>query len=233
MGMKKKKQEFILSDEALETHLNFLKEKDPSIIGKTCQMLSALKINMNQQEGLKYLVGVIEDMKRKGTFIYKEEKQHELLVKSIDEYLPEILKEKEWIDLIEKYVKDKFINWLTVQKRREEREIPYYLGDKEQGTDENSRDNNYPLDENPQVKPHIDSDIHRDNAEKIKNLADINMIFLKAGLTEREANVFFFKVATGYTEDFIAEILRVSRSTVKLDYKKAKNKLEKIRPYIT
>lgn len=40
----------------LKEHLNWLEKQPPSIIGQTCQMLSALKIPMNPKEGFIYLV---------------------------------------------------------------------------------------------------------------------------------------------------------------------------------
>ena len=77
-----KNNDFVLSKEALDEHIKFLEEKDPSIMGKTCQMLSALKINLNPKEGTRFLYNIIADMKR------SDEQTNELLLQSIDKYLP-------------------------------------------------------------------------------------------------------------------------------------------------
>ncbi len=214
MGKNKK---FVLSKEALDTHLNFLKEKDPSIIGKTCQMLSALKIiTLPDHEAFLFVMGIIEDLKKGGRLNWLSEDQwSEFRLKTLAKYLPKILKERRWIFSIERYIKEKILNSITVEARRGRPRVPLFI-------EREDEDGNLEIIENPALKGKAYVD---DTIAKI----DLNEIFEKAKLTEREKNIYILKkTRESYTEELIAKILGVSRNIVKHDYKRAKDKLDKL-----
>jgi len=201
--------DFFLSEEALETHINFLKEKDPSIMGATCQMLSALMITLYPEEGLHYIIKIIDDMQRGNEWLSDDQK-HDLYVNSIDIYLPKILKDKKWIYSINDYITRKLKNSLRTVARKTWKQEPLYFVDKE-GV----------LTGNPKIPP-------VDDHKRIENFVEINEIFQKAGLTEREQKIYIFKNTTTFTEIVIAKILNATRDIVKADFAKAKDKLSRI-----
>jgi len=207
MIKKKESADFCLSNKAIEEHIAFLKQKYSSIIGKTCQMLSALKfVSMPPSEGLPFLIGIIDDMKKSGKMdSLTEEQRSDLLLDSLDIFLPKILSEKKWVYSIENYILNKFRNLLKTDKRHKETSEPLYF----KGT----------LIERP--------DISNNPTAEIRTI--INDIYKKAKLTERQQAICEWKVLTPYTEDFIAERLKVSRATVTKDYAEAKRKLK---PYM-
>ena len=212
-----KEKNFVLTNEALDTHLNFLKDKDPSIIGKTCQMLSALKIiTLQDHEAFLFVIGIIEALKKEGGKLkgLSEEQWGDFGGDTLDKYLPKILKKREWVFSIKKYITGKILNSITIEARRRRRHMPLFI----EGEDE---DGNLKTIEIPTLEGKI-------NVDNITERIDINKIFEKAKLTQRERKIFVLKKTTPYTEELISEILRVSRDTVKHDYKRAKGNLDKL-----
>lgn len=209
--------EFILSQEALDTNLNFLKEKDPSIISKTCQMLSALKIiTLPDHEAFPFVIGVIEALKKEEGKLkwLSEEQWSDFRGDTLDEYLPKILKQREWIFSIKKYITEKVLNSITIEARRRRRHVPLFIKREDE-------DGNLEVAETPALKGKY-------LVDDIENRVDTNRLFEKAKLTERECKILVFKESTPYTEELIAEILGVSRDIVKHNYKEAKDKLDKL-----
>lgn len=208
---------FILSQEALDTHLNFLKEKDPSIIGKTCQMLSALKIiTLPDREAFHFVIGVIEALKKeKGKLNWLSEEQwSDFRIDTLDKYLPKILKKREWIFSIKKYITEKILNSITIEARKRRRNRSLFI----EGEDIDGKLKTIEV-------PALEGKFLLDDIEGHIN---INRIFDNAKLTQREWKIFVLKETTPYTEELISEILRVSRDIVKHDYKRAKGKLDKL-----
>jgi c-di-AMP phosphodiesterase-like protein len=82
--MKKKEQPFTIQERPLEEIVTFLKDKDPSIIGNTCQMLSAIKMTMHPEQGLKYLIGVIEQIRQNEKYKFKEDTLSQLQLDALD-----------------------------------------------------------------------------------------------------------------------------------------------------
>jgi len=210
------KEAFVLTKDALNELLDFLQNKEPWIIGKTCQMLSALKIaTMPPKEAFPFVIDVINAMKEKGIKLtgLEENQWSDFRLDTLDQYLPKILKERKWVYSIENYVINKLINSFTVESRRRARLVPLYI----EREDKNGKK---ALIENPEIEKGFDE-------TRIENAVEINKIFEIAKLTDREIRVYCYKEVTNYTEKLIAEILEVSRETVKRDYSKAKERIEK------
>src|SRR5512137_2364971 len=131
-------QPLTLSKDALELHVNWIKEKDPAIIGKTCQMLSAIKMTMHPEHALRYLIGVIEQIRQNKTYKFREETLSQLLIDSIDNknYLQKILKSREWVYSIQEYIIDKLYNSLRTERDRQKGRVPYYVVSDEDGEQE-------------------------------------------------------------------------------------------------
>ena len=126
--MMKKEKPFPVSEEALKERLSFLKDKDPSIIGKTCQMLSALKIvSPPPKQAYPFVVEVINSMRKDGKLPWDEKEWGSFDIETLDQFLPEIIENGEWVFSIRQYVKDKILNTLRVDARRKKRHVPLFI----------------------------------------------------------------------------------------------------------
>jgi DNA-directed RNA polymerase specialized sigma24 family protein len=172
-------------------------------------MLSALKIlSLPEKEGFIFIWGVIENMKNDGGKYLSEEQWSDLSVASLDTFLPSILTDKKWVYSIQEYILSKFENRLRTERRHKEIIEPLYLKNKETGEVYEREDMAMP---DPQ-----------------ENRYRIEETFEKAGLSVRQSTIYSFKVCTGLTEDRIADIMKVSRSTVTKEYREA---IRKIQPF--
>lgn len=224
--MKKKEfklgDEFTLTEQALQVHLKFLKEKGLSIIGKNCPMLTALNMVLHKTEGLEFLMPIIETMIKEGKIppsesmikgekisIDQDRSEGSYLVDSLDKHLPKISKDKKWIYSIEDFLQSKIRNAIKTDWRRGQRKVPLLIKDKEGKVVDNPE-----LDKINRVLDTIDK-------IAIKEALDI--------LTPREKGIYVLKETSPYTGKVIAEILHTTEDVVKHDYKKAN---EKIRQWV-
>lgn len=221
---KPKPPDFILSKEALDDLLNSLKKMEPSIIGNTCQMLSALKITqLTDKEAFPFIVEIIGDLIKSGEVkLISKDQLGELSLDTLKKYLPKILEDPQWIVSIQEYIKQKVLNNITVEKRRGKKQVSPFLERK-------LSTGSVLLYENPVVQKKVSI---RDTLSEI----EINELLEKAKLTERQKFICILKINPGgkYTEELIAEIMtnkgtfgKVTRSIVMHDYKEAKDKLRK------
>jgi len=118
------------------------------------------------------------------------------LALSADKYLPRIIEDRNWIYSIQDYIVSKFNNRLTTEAREKRRFVPDY----------------------PEIKAAVDY-------RRIENYAELMDIVDKAALSKMEWQVLRFKEWTPYTEELIAEIIGVHRSTITKSYAKAWEKL--------
>lgn len=200
-----------------ETLYDWVKDKDPSIIGKTCETLSTLKIiALPPNEALPFVIGIIEALKKESGKLkwLSEEQWSDFRGDTLEKYLPKILKKREWIFSIKKYVTERILNSITVEKRRGIRQVPLYIESEDE-------DGNSEIIVNPALKDEI---FFSDIEQKIQ----LNEIFEKANLTEQEMKIFYFKKGTKFTGKLIAKTLNVTTDIVKHDYKNAKDKLVKL-----
>ena len=224
--MKRKEQPFTIQKRPLEETVTFLKDKDPSIIGKTCQMLSAIKMTMHPEQGLKYLIGVIEQIRQDKRYRFKEDTLSQLQIDALDNenYLRKILKTGDWVYSIRKYIVDKLYNSLKTEKRHKRLEVPYYVMTEEGGQEK--------ITENPHVDYSQVCDLEREKLDEIRTIElmeRIDELFRRAKLRDREKTIYRYKETTDFKEEVIAKILSVSGSTVTKDYAKAKEKLKTFR----
>lgn len=203
----------------LEEHLNWLEKQPPSIIGQTCQMLSALKIPMNPKEGFLYLLSIVADMERSGNLKLKEEEWSDLRTDALYKYLPKILRERKWVDSIEDYLTKKAKNALITEARKRTKQVPLCIADKDGKKVEN-----------PEVEAYVSK---TKQFERIEDYVFVNELINKAGLTDREERVFRHKILQSLTDEAIVKEMgltggKVSRETVNKDFAKAMEKFMKL-----
>lgn len=216
----KKKESFTLSEEALRDHLTFLEKKDPSIIFKTCEMLSALMIvSLPPKQAYPFVVEVINSMRKDGKLPWDEEKWGSFDVQSLDKYLPEIRTSRGWAFSFKKYLRDKILNSLTVDYKRRRKHVPLFTEASDQEEESGEA-------ENPKVVKRTGRNEFTEE-KKIHESLEIEELMKTAKLTDQEKKIFYFKSLTDFTELFIADQLGVTRDIVKHDYKQAQGKLQK------
>lgn len=230
--MKSKKNDediFKPSVAGLDNLLEFLKGK-PYLMGKNCQMLTALNMYLHKKDGWPYLLKLIEEMKQNGVRL-SDENWHELIVKTMDKYLDKIVKKREWVYSIKDFIRDKFYNTLRTNEDREGREAPFYIKDKDKKDVINPKaiePSSYVTNRlGKVVVTHINPEAKRVKGYKevINYLETKEIVSLMQSLSEIEKNVLIYKAFFEYTENEIAEKFNITRDVVKYRYKTARDKI--------
>jgi hypothetical protein len=215
-----KKQSWKLSEEALQEHISFLQKKDPSIIFKTCQMLSASKIiSLPPKQAYPFILEVINSMRKDGKLPWNEERWGSFDTDSLDKFLPEILQKKEWVFSIKKYLRDKIMNALTVDFRRRKKQIP--ISCEVSNQEEDSKEV-----ENPEIQEKKEREEITPEVILFEEI-EINQLFDTAKLTEQQRKITIDK-SLKVPEKDIASKLGLTRDVVKHEFKQATDKLAKV-----
>jgi DNA-directed RNA polymerase specialized sigma24 family protein len=161
---------------------------------------------------------MIEDLKKYGVKLSDEEirdiiDSSELLIKSIDKFLPEIFKKKKWVYSIADYIVNRLNNSIVIDFRKDKKRKPYEIVVKNKDEAEDARIN-------PEVEKRVN---------EIKGVLDIldKVAIAQAlePLTDIEREVFAFKEGTLFTGKVIAKMLNTTEDIIKKAYKSAKEKL--------
>lgn len=203
--------DFFLSEEAIQVITVFLEKKDPSIIGETCQMLSALKILLSPTKGLKHLYEITEEMKQDDSVKLSEEKWNDLPLDALVKYLPKVREKRKWIYSINIYIINQLINRLTTEARRKRREVPLSFINKEDGEEY----------DHPELK-------EIDLIREIEGYIDVNKAYEEADLTEEEKEICNYRMDTWSKKD-IGDKQGRHPKTIGRKIVKIKKKLETVR----